>query len=141
MSVPQQYLFFPTTAVSCCMYCKGSFVRIPGGENTRPHPMNFPYTMPTDAVLKSLFVEMTSYSSTRTATIYLLRNGVQINTGISATLLQGVDEMNRRSQIKVDIDDYPVLQGDGIGIYISADDTSGGDDYLFASIGFVPNAI
>lgn len=141
LAVQQQYLLFPTNLISCCMYCKGSFIRIPSGENTLPNPMNFPYTMPTNALLKSLFVDMSSYSSTRTATIYLLRNGVRINTGISATLSQGVDEVDRRSQTNIDIDDYQVLQGDGIGIYITADDTSGSQDYLFASIGFVPNAI
>lgn len=135
MSINEQYLFFPTDKISCCYYSKGSFLRVPNGESACQNPRDFPYTMPTNAVLKSLFVDMTSYSSA-TATIFLLRNGVRINTGITATTPKTIDGIDFRSSVKTQME-YPVEQGDGIGVFVVIPEMKG-EEYPFVAIGFVP---
>ena len=135
MTTVEQYLFFPTNKISCCSYSKGSFLRVPNTENVRPNPRDFPYTMPTDAVLKSLFLDMSSYSSA-TATLFILRNGVRVNTGITATTSETTDGIDFRSSVKTQME-YPVEQGDMIGVFVVIPEMKG-EEYPFVAIGFVP---
>lgn len=142
MSVQQYLYFYGSRGYNCHDVVNGSFFQIPNGYGfMNDDPQDFPYTFSSDGTLKTFFFALSSISqvANASATIYLLRDGMRIDTGITATITNIVEmDPNIRPHVKLDTD-LNIRQGDGIGVYVSIPSWTG-NEYPYITLGYVPTA-